>query len=615
MQECRASMIYSRNQIYQTTSEKAVYKAAKVTANGDVKTNGKATVEDEQDEDEDVAAGPELPPDEEEDAIDEEGRFFGGGINHDTADVLDFIDERDKDDAMKTERIDAAWVRKLALNFEKKISKNSELRAKFDDDPPKFMSSEADLDAEIKALSILSEYPSLYEEFVKLGCASSLVSLLSHENTDIAIDAIEIINELTDEAVEAEVQQWDVLVDAMLDSDLLSLLYENISRFDEALESDRAGVYHILSVLETLSFRPAIASSLLQSTSFLPWLLRRIQAKEPAVSQNKQYAAEILSILVQSSTSNVSHFISTGENVDIILQLLAPYRKHDPEKGTNEEEYVENLFSILSCCVNIESGKSSFLASEGIELALIMLRDKTLHLSKSRSLRVLNHCLSGSHNLPLCERFIDAAGLKPLFRSLLRSGAPAKITSKPKPKSKLDAKEDTEHILGILFSLLRTLPADSPPRIRLLAKFVETDYQALPRIISIRRECASRLSYVEREIGAERAIAMINEEEIEDLADEWLSRRLDAGLYSLQTADVILAWLVAEDVGAAQRIRELLAEKGEGLGDVRRTLEEQLAGMEASREGGGGKETTEDAEDTDADAVVRDMLSTLMTFL
>ena len=78
------------------------------------------------------------------------------------------------------------------------------------------MSSEADLDAEIKALSILSEYPSLYEEFVKLGCASSLVSLLSHENTDIAIDAIEIINELADEAVEAEVQQWDVLVDAMV---------------------------------------------------------------------------------------------------------------------------------------------------------------------------------------------------------------------------------------------------------------------------------------------------------------------------------------------------------------------------------------------------------------
>ena len=78
------------------------------------------------------------------------------------------------------------------------------------------MGSEADLDADIKALSILSEHSDLYEEFVKLGCVSSLVSLLAHENTDIAIDAIEIIGELTDEDVEAEQKQWDVLVDAMV---------------------------------------------------------------------------------------------------------------------------------------------------------------------------------------------------------------------------------------------------------------------------------------------------------------------------------------------------------------------------------------------------------------
>ena len=85
------------------------------------------------------------------------------------------------------------------------------------------MSSEADLDADIKALSILSELPELYEEFAKLGCVASLVSLLSHENTDIAIDAIEIINELTDEHVDAEQEQWDVLVDAMVRSGLVDL--------------------------------------------------------------------------------------------------------------------------------------------------------------------------------------------------------------------------------------------------------------------------------------------------------------------------------------------------------------------------------------------------------
>ncbi len=124
-------------------------------------------------------------------------------------------------------------MRKLALNFERRISRNSELRAKFEDDPQKyvseatfrlrnltnrhrFMGSEADLDTDVKALSILSEHPDLYGEFARLGCVASLVSLLSHENTDIAIDVIEVISELTAEDVEAEQEQWDSLVDAMV---------------------------------------------------------------------------------------------------------------------------------------------------------------------------------------------------------------------------------------------------------------------------------------------------------------------------------------------------------------------------------------------------------------
>ena len=40
--------------------------------------------------------------------------------------------------AKKQERINSAWVRKLALNFEKRISKNAELRAKHENDPQKY---------------------------------------------------------------------------------------------------------------------------------------------------------------------------------------------------------------------------------------------------------------------------------------------------------------------------------------------------------------------------------------------------------------------------------------------------------------------------------------------
>lgn len=41
-----------------------------------------------------------MPPKEEEAPDDEEGRFFGGGITGNTADVLDFIEEQDKDEVV-----------------------------------------------------------------------------------------------------------------------------------------------------------------------------------------------------------------------------------------------------------------------------------------------------------------------------------------------------------------------------------------------------------------------------------------------------------------------------------------------------------------------------------
>jgi beta-catenin-like protein 1 len=67
--------------------------------NGDVKNKGKAAVvEDEEDGSE--LAGPELPPDFDEEDIpdDEEGRFFGGGVDRETAEAMEYLDQRDKDD-------------------------------------------------------------------------------------------------------------------------------------------------------------------------------------------------------------------------------------------------------------------------------------------------------------------------------------------------------------------------------------------------------------------------------------------------------------------------------------------------------------------------------------
>ena len=66
-----------------------------------MKTNGRATVEDDED-DGDVEAGPTMPVDEEDAGPeDKEGRFFGGGITSNTKSVLDFMDEKDKEELVR----------------------------------------------------------------------------------------------------------------------------------------------------------------------------------------------------------------------------------------------------------------------------------------------------------------------------------------------------------------------------------------------------------------------------------------------------------------------------------------------------------------------------------
>ena len=588
------------------TDPNELYKSVKVKQNGDARNGLQATAEDEEN---DTTAGPELPPDFDEDENeDEEGRFFAGGISEGTAQVMDFVEEQDQG-LQKAEKIDAAWLRKTALNFEKKISKNAELRAKYEGDPSKFMASEADLDESVKALSILSENPELYPEFATLGCLNSLVSLLSHENTDIAIDTMQIIDELTDEDVSAEQAQWDTLVDALLEADLLDLLHQNIARLDETNESDRTGIYHILGILESLSSNSQHASTI--SRSQLPtYLLTRSLANESPVTQNKQYAAEVLAILLQSSPSAIDRFLAL-DGVDEYLQALAPYRKREPSRGTEEEEFVENLFACLICAVDTMPGKTAFLAAEGPELCLIMIREGKA-IARPRALRLLDHLLSTSASgeqkaqeastsvtnsaREASSHLINAAALKPLFTVFMNT-----------KKQKQDG-ESTEHLLGIFASLLRHLPAESSERIRLLGKFYERDYEKITRLLGVRGEYSGRLAAVEREIREEKEKWGFHSEEAAEMEELWLSRRLDAGLVALQSVDTILAWLVAEDDGARSVIRKGSEEQG-GLEAVSRTLEGVIAGM-SSKDGAGGGD-----QGTGEEGEVRDMLETLVEFL
>ncbi|KAF2206101.1 DUF1716-domain-containing protein [Delitschia confertaspora ATCC 74209] len=565
------------------------YKSARLSSADDAK-HAFVTEDAESDEE----AGPSLPPDLDDDNAgdeDEEGRFFGGGLDENAKEAMDYLDTLDAEHTYVEEKFDASWLRRIALSFEKKVSKNAELRAKFEDNPEKFMASEADLDSEIKALSILSEHPELYAEFAKVGSAATLVGLLAHENTDIAIGAIEIISELTDEDVEVEQEQWDELVSAMLEADLLSLLGSNFSRFDESIEADQSGVYRSLQVIENLASQPANSDLIGKEPTIFTWLLDRIQKKETSTTQNKLYASEILSILTQSSTSN-RDIVTAKNGVETLLTSLSPYRFRDPQKDTEEEEYMENLFNTLTCLVDSNSGKTKFVEAEGAVLCIYMVKDGKL--SKPRALNVLDHACSFAEPSPpsaettqngttesrptpsftdapetpaahVCMQTIDLArGLKPLFTTFMKTpNAPASPA--------------TEHVLGIFTAMFRSLPANSVPRLRLLAKFCEREYSKITRLVSLRRDYASRVAAFNERLEAQKK--GLSKEEKEELEMRNVSARLEEGLYCLERVDVVLAWLVAEDDGAKKAIVRELGQRDEGLGDVRSTLRGMLDGV------------------------------------
>jgi beta-catenin-like protein 1 len=534
-------------------------------------SNGKAaSVQDEALDDQDgLEAGPALPQEDVEDepGDDEEGRFFGGGVTKQEREVIDYIDKNESGEA--EEKIDSAWLRRTAINFERKINKNAELRAKYENDPMKFVGSEADLDAEIKGLSLLSEHGELYAEFVKIGSVSSLVGILAHENTDVAISACELLAELTDEDSATTNDQWNTLVQALVKADVVDLLTSNLGRLDELSETDRAGVYHILNVLENIMSDTENLEIVGKNGAMMEWLLSRIKKPDPEarakVGQNRQYAAEILAILLQSNKKNRDR-LAKKDGVDTLLELVSAYRKRDPEKDSDEEEFAENLFDCLACVVEERFAGEKFVEGEGVELCLIMLREG--RLSKARALRVLDHALSGGNATAVSIRLVDAAGLKTIFGMLMK-------------EHKME-RSLLEHIIGILASLLRYLPGGSAERIRTLAKFVENDYEKITKLVDLRREYKARLSKVDAGIRRDRE--SLSKVEAEEQADEWLSRRLDAGLFTLQAIELILSWMVAEDNGARQTITVLLGE--DGLKVLERSLKDQLEGMDP----GGGDE-------------------------
>ncbi|KAI8094197.1 Catenin-beta-like protein [Thamnidium elegans] len=444
----------------------------------------------------------------------------------------------------------------MILKFEKAINKNQEMRVRYADQPEKFMESEADLDEEIKNLLSLTEAPQMYSEFVNLGSVSSLLSLLSHENTDIAIDTIDLINELTDEDVGMGSSEDDLerseqvqaaiktFVDAMLENELLQLLVQNLARLDEKEETDRQGVFKILGVLENvISLEPKYAQDIALKTDILPWLLKRLQTK--GFDANIAYTSEILSILLQGDR-DIRLKVGELDGIDVLLRALAGYRRKDAS-SEDESEMVENFFNAMCSLLNEPENKKRFLDAEGIELMVFMLKEKTL--ARIRAVKALFPLFMGKGN-----------------KKLKKTHHSAFIES-----------EDEEHISCIILSLLRNLTQGDVQRMRLILKFTEDDHEKVDRLIELKEQYQKKDEAVKQEL--EDARGVLDEEDFEDFESDFYVRRLSAGLFTLQRVCLLIAALSEESLGIREKATMLLKRQGEDMLSVFKVIEEETALM------------------------------------
>eukprot|EP00854_Cymbomonas_tetramitiformis_P004340 gene4340-5338_t len=434
------------------------------------------------------------------------------------------------------EVLDVRGLKKIVLAFERKLKDNLEARMKYAENPDRFLDSEVELDEEIKKMHALATAPHLYPELVKLKSVPSILGMLSHDNTDIAVDTVAVLNELTDgDVIEECKEEAQALVDELLENNALELL---------SVPEEAQGVFNTLGVVENMmEVKPEVGELALGRTKLLKWLLHRVRAKE--FDTNKFYASEILSILMQGSESNQKK-LGGMNGVDALLQAAAMYKGKEPQME-DEAEMVENVFDALCWAVMPPENKQRFVQAEGVELMILIIKNKKFcRLSAIKALDfALTRCPAG------CERFVEVLGLKVLFGTFM--GKAKQIAGGRRKMTAEELEEEEQRAVSILASVFLGLSRGSK-RDRVGAKFVESEFEKVDRLVELFIKYRKQVTEAEKTYRQE-----LEEDEEEEDEEELLSTRMDAGLFTLQLVALIAGniWSFGHD-GIRNRMRMLL---------------------------------------------------------
>ncbi|KAF1743145.1 hypothetical protein MXB_1907, partial [Myxobolus squamalis] len=376
------------------------------------------------------------------------------------------------------EQLDLNEIKKIVISFEKKMSKNRELRIKFLDQPEKFIDSECELFEELQSLHTVTCSPHFFSHLIEFKLMSNLLELLCHDNNDIRAVTLELIFETIDPETVLEIDYLTLMTDYLVDFNSYVKLRQNFYELTisyltslELVDSESnsqitvgLSIYFVClfqAIIETLvEYKPSIAS-LPATKPILAWILTILATAryQPVYL----HVVEILTILLQNSEGLACFYFPLYNQ---------QYRKVDPHT-IDEVEYMQNLFDCACALLLSMENRNIFVKCQGMELMILLMRSK--FLAKCGALKVLSFLISAECDSELCEKFVQSSGLKGLFPMFL---FPPKCSKRV--GISIDDVEGLntyfkffEYCCSIIFSLLKHLKGEW--RDRISAKFIENN--------------------------------------------------------------------------------------------------------------------------------------------
>ncbi|KAK3733987.1 hypothetical protein QZH41_009843, partial [Actinostola sp. cb2023] len=479
-----------------------------------------------------------------------EEKFSSGGTeltDEEREKILEMVENEPE-----VETLDVGSLRRMLLSFEKKVTKNQEMRIKYPDHPEKFMESELDLHEEIQKLHVIATAPELYQHIVNLNAITTMLGLISHDNTgilckqswllstlltfilhDITVGIVNLLQEMTDiDTLNESEDGATALIDALLEGQIIALLVQNLERLDETLREENEGVHNSLGIIENMTELRDSISITAGVQGLMGWLIKRLKQK-PAFNANKLYSSEIMSILIQNTEEN-RQLLGELNGIDTLLQCLSLYKRYDPATS-DETEYMENLFNCLCSALMFHPNKDLFLKGEGLQLMILMLRKETQTQSSFCSHQKLTKRLEQKKNIMKFKPFV-------------------------------------EHALSVMASLFKNLSGSL--RNRLVQKFVEGDHIKVDRLMELHFKYYKRVQDCDERIDKEKQELIGEGEEIdEDMEDTFYLKRLDAGLFALQLVDCVMLEVCCSGVPSIkQHVLALLNQHGGSMKDIKSVM-------------------------------------------